>query len=518
VITAGCVIFGIQSEQGAYGDSASSTAIGAVLLAGMVFSDAITPNLQEWNFKQNPDVHPIQQTFAMSSFTGLLLGTSFICSGQVKLVTSLLWRNPEAIVYIFVLSLASAMTQYMISYTIKHCGPITFTLIACLRQVMSVVASDVLFAHSLSGLAIVALVIIVGTTVTRALRRVLQDCQELIAVDQEVYQRLPLLRFAEQVRNMCPLFVCTLAIHVLYLAYSVLQEFLAYHTFRGEIFKFPTFLVAANHSFAALVSLLALQGRSPFAPGLWMAAIPGGTDLVATSLQHSALYSIIMPVQTLIKTLKLLPVMLIGPCLRTRSYSALDYLEALLLSGLVGWFVRDFLFRGGSILQLQTSSIALLMMVGYVIVDAFTSNFEDLVYQRNAALSPAHMLFALEGVSSLLAWFTLAADGSLPQVGAFLWRNPEVIYYVSLLATASALGAYTCTMTVRLFGPTVFTLIMASRQVLSLLLSALLFHHSLGMDSLSCLCIISVLLSLSSFRRVRVQLRQLSEHDSREKR
>lgn len=221
----------------------------------------------------------------------------------------------------------------------------------------------------------------------------------------------------------------------------------------------------------------------------------------------------LMPVQTLMKTLKIIPVMLIGPCLRNRTYSTLDYLEGLLITSLVSWFVWDFQLHNDTVMlksaKLDKTLGALTMMLGYVMIDSFTSNFQDIVYQKSS-IGPGHMLLGMETISSCVAWLTVIVDGSWKQVMLYFSKSPDALPYVLLYAFASGLGAYTCTVTVRLFGPAVFTMIMTSRQVISLFMSVILFQHSVGWINLAALGAVTVLILLSSARRVRVQMKQLS--------
>jgi adenosine 3'-phospho 5'-phosphosulfate transporter B2 len=52
-----------------------------------------------------------------------------------------------------------------------------------------------------------------------------------------------------------------------------------------------------------------------------------------------------------------------------------------------------------------------------------------------------------------------------------------------LLAVASAVGQLFIFYTIKEFGPVVFTIIMTARQIISLVLSCLIFHHPLNAAS-----------------------------------
>ncbi|CAE7857731.1 slc35b2 [Symbiodinium microadriaticum] len=331
VLTASCFVFGHESET-AFDSSTTST--GLILLTIYIMCDSLTPHLQDVLFLKHKDLDVVQATLAMSCFALAFITAELLLSGALFSSINFIWQCPEALTHMLVLSLASTVTQYMISYTIKHFGPVVYTLIASTRQVLSVLVSCMLFQHDMSGLSIVAMFIIFGTLIVRAVRPLAKDHQELVSVEPEAFQRVPMLNFSARLSRFSPLFVCTMAIHVVYLVYSLLQEFLSSHTFESDLFNFPLTLVALSHSAGALLSLAALcaSGHQVVAPGMIGTLLPATTDLVATSLQHAALYLMFFPAQSLMKTLKVLPVMLVGSCLQNRVYSSLDYVEGFLLT------------------------------------------------------------------------------------------------------------------------------------------------------------------------------------------
>lgn len=511
VLACACFVFGEQSEAGT---DSMTTAAGVILLAAYLLCDSLTPHFQDMLFQKHEDIDVVQATLAMSSIAVLLMLVEMTVTFKLFRSISFLYQCPEALLHMTVLSLASTLTQYMISYTIKHFGPVVFTIISSTRQVISVLVSAVLFSHHISGLAMTAMVIMFGTLMVRALRPLAKDHKELENVEPEDYQRVPLLNFSEKLSTFSPLFVCTAAIHIVYLVYTLLQEFLSTHTFGGELFSFPLVLVAISHSAGALLSLGALRigGHDILVPGLWQTVLPGSSDLVATSLQHAALYKMYFPAQSLMKTLKVLPVMLIGTCLQNRTYSRLDYVEGFLLSCLVAFFVWDFQFQmemeRDEHSSLKTSALGLAMMVGYVTVDSFTSNFEDSIYQK-LNLQPGHMLLGMEIFSGVLAWTMTLASGELLAATRFMVAQPKILLFLGIFALTAAVGSLACVLTVRLFGPAVFTLIMTSRAILSLLFSVLLFQHAV--DTVDCISLVavSIITLMSSARRVSAQMRQL---------
>jgi len=215
------------------------------------------------------------------------------------------------------------------------------------------------------------------------------------------------------------------------------------------------------------------------------------------------------PAQTLMKTLKVIPVMLIGLLLKNRTYGTVDYLEGVVITVLVTCFVWSFQLRSRRVVGFSQpqAMYGIALMLGYVIIDPFTSNLEDLVYQLSA-LDPGQMLFGMEVSSGLCAWLFALADGSLVPACRFIAaRGPEGLYlHLALFAIASAAGAYTCELTVRLFGPVIFTLLMMSRSVMSLVISVVVFQHDVGLLDCTLLVVVALIILSSSWRRASVQL------------
>ena len=503
VITVACISFGMSVEA-RDGQGPDTTSMGAILLLGFMVFDACTPHLQDRAYEASPGVDVLQATLSMSLCSALVTFTLTLLGGQFLSMVNFMLSNPIVVLHLVVLSLASTITQYMINYTVKSHGPVFFTLVITVRQAISVVVSAKLYNHHFSNLAVVAVIILFGTVASRAVRPFVDSHTEM-AERQEVHWNSS--RMFGSWSRVGSLLGCIIAIHILYGLYGLTQEFLAYHTVHKEIFAFPVFLVAVNHSAGAVFALVVLriQKIPILGSGTSLTLLPACSDLIATTCQHTALYGLLFPAQTLMKTLKILPVMIVGSVMRIRSYTIFDYAEAVVISGLVAYFVSEYelgAHPSGAVLSMQ---LGIFLMLVYIFVDALTSNLEDYAYQ-SARLDPGQMLLGMDGISGVLAWSVLLLTGEVSGAVSFCMRHPDSIAYVGLLAFCSASGCYACLLTVRLYGPAVLTLVMTSRQILSLLLSVICFQHEIDFHYATCLIVISMLLLASSLRRVTEQV------------
>ena len=65
------------------------------------------------------------------------------------------------------------------------------------------------------------------------------------------------------------------------------------------------------------------------------------------------------------------------------------------------------------------------------------------------------------------------------QVISFLVANPSVIFHIMVMAVCSAVGQLFIFYTIKTFGPIVFTIIMTTRQMFSIVLSTVIFGHAI---------------------------------------
>jgi adenosine 3'-phospho 5'-phosphosulfate transporter B2 len=506
VIVAALVVFSM-SLYGAPTDSVSL--LGALLVGLCILFDSLTPHLQDSIFVNYSNVDAVQATFAMSVMATCGLLFCLVVTNDLVQWVVFLQAHPIALLHLGVLSLSSCLSQYLISFTIKNFGPTVFTMIIVTRQLLAAVFSNILFEHSSSTLMWVAILTIAGTVTIRSVR--------YIYVPETLRRgsRGSIVELVEgKVSSIGPLLVCALVIHVVYVLYSLVEEFLTLRYFGGlpedggELFQYPAFNVAVNHGCGTLLAMLALQVRGvpAFGPHFKMTLIPLGSDYASTLLQHVSAYMIDYPTLVVMKGFKVMPVMLLGLVLRNRRYTTLDYFEGVLICVLVGIFVWDFQLSEGESFGGQ-SSLGILLMLLCVVSMSLTSCLEDFAYQM-VNMDAAQMLFGLELMSTAVAVGYLAMTSQLLSPLQFLMKYPESLLYVMIEAIASAVGAYACTLTVRLYGPAVLTLLMTSRQCVSLVLSVLVFSHSIDTAQTALLVVVILVLLASSLRRVANQINQ----------
>jgi adenosine 3'-phospho 5'-phosphosulfate transporter B2 len=529
LIVSSVVVFGLESERSSITSDSSVTQLGMLLLASLLIFDSVTPHLQDVIFSGTVQMSPLEVTFYMASFAACLAFTQILCTGALLPSISFFMRHRRAILHLVVLSLCSTTTQFLISYTIKNFGPVAFSVIATTRQLISVLVSFLLFKHELSGVAWFAASIVFVTLLWRTVRPSMkQQTRESFGRDEGVVDERGasaltpasndrLVVDALSGRPMEIAFLtCVVGMHVPMMFYSVVQEFLATHTFDGDLFRYPLFLIAMNRTGATLFAsvMLRAQGIVIFDGSLLVTLIPAGVNLIATFCQYQALYYIVYPAQILMKTIKVIPVMLAGQVLRNRSYSCTDYMEAAMITGLVCFFMWNYSTEMGRPGNLGTTA-GVILMLAYVVADSFTSNVEDLIYQSKR-LDPAQLLLGMQATSGLIAWIWLLGSGQLLSAVAFLFKHNSAIIHILVLVLAETCGSYACTLTVKMFGPAVFTLLLIAHQIESFIISVYLFNHPIKDMSCVCVAIVCFLILSSSMRRVNAQSTRSAKDEKHE--
>jgi len=519
IISAALMVFGIETMN-SDAEHQGTELTGILLLLLNLCSDSITPHLQDSLFKKHKGLDAMQATFASSLSAFLCLLVVLCFTGELTSLISFAATEPADLLHIMVLCISSTTTQYLISYTIRHFGPLVFTLIATSRQVLSVTISAILFNHPLTFLAIMAMFLIFGTLIARSLRSLVQQKrQALQGEDSSTSPGHSNIRLnswtswewhlADAISRHSMIMLCMVGIFMSLALQGITQEFIAVHAFRGDLFKYPLFLIAAYKTtgfFMAVFVGWVMRGRSQvWHPDMRTVLLPAIPRDVATCLNYQAIFMDSFPALMVLKSLKVLPTMACGSLLKNRRYSFVDYVEATMVTALVLLFVWDFhsindeVGEGDSPREVHAVA-GVALMFGVVLLEALSNNLEDTVYQASS-ISPAQLMTGLELVSALFFWPLAGWWGELWPAWDFIRTHPEIVQYILLLGLFSAVGSYACTFTVRIFGPAILSCIMVARHLTSLVLSVGIFLHKMNWLCGVCLVSVSALVLASAMRQ-----------------
>ena len=268
------------------------------------------------------------------------------------------------------------------------------------------------------------------------------------------------------------------------IVYGILQERIMTRPYgvESEYFKYSVFLVLSNRilsaSLAAVILTYTRGAVQPVAP-LYKYAIVSGSNVVATTCQYEALRYVSFPVQTLGKCAKMIPVMIWGFFINQRRYSWSDYLIATCVTvGCTIFALYGSVTHKHSASGSNTSAKGGALMLGYLGFDGFTSTFQDKLFKGYQMETYNQMLW-VNACSASVSLLWLLSDSAFGKALEFIARHPAVLKDIMVLSLSAMFGQLCILYTIREFGALLFATIMTTRQLLSILLSCVLFLHPL---------------------------------------
>lgn len=287
---------------------------------------------------------------------------------------------------------------------------------------------------------------------------------------------------------------CFCGLQASYLTWGYMQELIMTTTFNATKHapdgKFPSaaFCVFSNRFLAIIVAMIAVKLKHGAVVANNVAPLIAFTPCALSNTmsswsQYASLRYVSFPVQTVFKSSKIIPVMIMGKILKGTSYPVTQYVEAALITTGVAIFS---VASKSSSTETSTELIGLLFMCMYITFDCFTSQWQDKIYVKYGRpnVDPYQMMLGVNSSAIVITTTGLIVTGDFPKVYEFLLANPSVLQYNIVTAITSATGQLFIYYTIKEFGPIVFTIIMTTRQMISICISSIIFAHPIGPKAL----------------------------------
>jgi adenosine 3'-phospho 5'-phosphosulfate transporter B2 len=278
---------------------------------------------------------------------------------------------------------------------------------------------------------------------------------------------------------------CFVGLQGSYVTWGFIQEKVMTQRYDTGMFPSTVFLVCANRALALVVAgaLMTYKSRvlrqpAPRAP-FYQFSPCSISNIVSSWAQYECLKYVSFPTQTLFKSSKVIPVMLVGKFFHKKNYPWIEYVEAVGITLGVALFMLTEKAKKGGGDGAGDSVLGVLILSVYVFCDSFTSQWQDRVY-KTYHVDQYAMMFGVNFFSLTFTACNLLATGEMGESLAFLAMNKAALVNVLTLSFTSATGQLFIFYTIKKFGPIVFTIMMTTRQMLSLTVSCLVFGHSLG--------------------------------------
>ncbi|KRY67343.1 60S ribosomal protein L15 [Trichinella pseudospiralis] len=285
---------------------------------------------------------------------------------------------------------------------------------------------------------------------------------------------------------------CFVGLQVTYITWGVLQEkvmtqnYIRRNSAVSNIrlvdrFQDSEFLVFFNRLVAFLMSTAVFLLTKPdavIAP-LYEFSYASLANILSSWCQYEALKFISFPAQVLFKCSKVVPVMLMGKVVQRKIYTRHDYACALMIAIGVSLFM---LFGGKHSSTRSTDSVTIsgiALMIGYLVFDSFTSNWQNVLFDKYK-ISSLQMMSGVNMFSCILTLISLIRQGRLFSSFRFITQHYNFDEDLLLSSFCGAVGQFFIFYTIRHFGAVGFTLMMTIRQALSILISCIVYKHDIS--------------------------------------
>ena len=321
--------------------------------------------------------------------------------------------------------------------------------------------------------------------VSRFVRALVRGADQLVSSVEEG-GAVGVTPVAKPVSQSLRLAWCVCGLLVSYLVWGFLQErimtqrYSSAHGGPAENFKNSLFLVFMNRILAFVVggTWIALTAQPHHTAPLYKYSYSSFSNIMSSWCQYEALKFVSFPTQVLAKASKVIPVMLMGRVVSGKTFQFYEYVSAVLISVGVTMFLltsKDSVGHGGN----MTTASGVILLVLYLIFDAFTANWQGELFSRHR-MSSIQMMVGVNFFSVLFTGVSLIEQGGFIESVSFMTRHTSFVQDVLLLSLCSATGQLFIFYTIGQFGAVTFIIIMTTRQALAIFLSCIVYLHPIS--------------------------------------
>ncbi|XP_063696926.1 adenosine 3'-phospho 5'-phosphosulfate transporter 1 [Culicoides brevitarsis] len=323
---------------------------------------------------------------------------------------------------------------------------------------------------------------------------------------------------ATSITQECLTFLyCFLGLMISFLIWGVLQEKIMTIEYTGKDgktksrFNDSQFIVFINRTLAFLISsiYLFIKGHSLHTAPLFKFSYASFSNIMSAWCQYEALKFVNFPTQVLVKSAKVIPVMIMGKVISRAKYEFHEYLTAVMIScGMV-------LFLTGSADESKhspsTTLTGLFLLTLYLIFDSFTANWQNHI-SKTYSMTSIQLMFGVNLFSMMFTSTSLIIQGTFFQSVGFVKEHPKFMIDCITLSLCATTGQLFIYYTLLKFGPMVFTIIMSLRQAIAILLSCLIYKHRITISGVIGIVIVFMAVSIRFYGGYRLrQIRQKAD-------
>mmetsp|Transcript_101 Transcript_101/g.175 ORF Transcript_101/g.175 Transcript_101/m.175 type:complete len:324 (-) Transcript_101:552-1523(-) len=282
-------------------------------------------------------------------------------------------------------------------------------------------------------------------------------------------------------KNVALLIFCVAGIYSAYLTQGVVSEHFALKRYGEEKERF-THLESLNGAQSLccfiwawlILQFMFMTGSiKPEQTASWHAYWKAGlTNSMGPAFGMIALKNITYSAQVLVKSCKMVPVMVMGTVLYGKRYSMVEYICMSLIGVGVALFGRKSSSKVSSRLANPNTVLGYSLCLLNLAFDGYTNAVQDEINKKHPRNPPIHMMAWMNFWTSVyyaLYLFIITNTGF--EMIAFCARHPDAAWDVILFCLCGAFGQLFIFFTIKTFGSLVNTLVCTTRKFFNILIS-----------------------------------------------
>lgn len=281
---------------------------------------------------------------------------------------------------------------------------------------------------------------------------------------------------------------CAAGLIVSFVIWGLVQERMLTQTYDGVFFEYSYGLVFLTRLGGLVLSaFLMFYLKVEWVPSaLWEYSFPSVANMLSSWCQYEALKYVSFPMAMLAKSLKMVPIMLMGKFMNNSSYESYEYICA----ATVGFGLYLFLDSSehidlranvfGDPENVTGAMCGVVLLVLFLFFDSFTGQWQSRMFQLNKSMSPLQMMLIMNAFSATFSFITLVHQEELTKCLTFVYEHPQMILHLIIFCICSTVGQLFIFYTVKSFGAVVFAVIMSLRILFSTILSCIVYSHPIS--------------------------------------
>lgn len=281
---------------------------------------------------------------------------------------------------------------------------------------------------------------------------------------------------------------CFVGIFVSYWVFGIVQEWITRHSYgpNKERYTFTYCLVFVQCLANTIVAKLIIASHSAEkkkktadTTKVWMFPLCALTYMCAMLASNEALQHVSYPTQVIGKSIKPVPVMILGVLLAGKRYRSIKYAAILMIvTGIVLFMKKDHVAKESNNDKPLIGFGEILLLLSLA-ADGLTGAVQDKMNSQHRT-DPHQMMYNMNFWSTLYLAVAILGSGEIVEFLVFVSKYQSVLGYMALLSVCGSVGQHFIFSTITAFGPLRCSLVTTTRKFFTVLGSVFLFNNPIS--------------------------------------